>query len=147
MYSRPCNSQGGASIVEVPLPRLSWEAQKVHCESPACICPFIPLKSTVAQGLTKEGVPFFPDGMEISQNAISGHGARLNGSSLAVVEFILHTLPRKGTPAQVLFSYLEACFTLNPWDLHLFRCFIKADTKHLESHQRKLNALNQKLEK
>lgn len=114
-----------------------------------CAYPRISLKLTVVQGLSKGGVPLFPSGMEISQNAISGHGARLKGSSLAIVELILDSLPKKGTPAQVLFAYLGACFTSNPQDLRHFRCTINvnAKTKDLQPHQRKLNDLHAKLKR
>lgn len=90
------------------------------------------------QGLRDGEVPLFPNGMRITEHAIGGHGARFNSSSIAIVELILSSLPQAGTPAQVLFTYLQACFTSNPDDLKWFRCTLDVDPDNLKTHQHKI---------
>ena len=105
----------------------------------------VPVTLTIVQGLWQGDEPFFPDGMQISETAISGHGARLSSSSLAIVEFILGTLPQQGTPAQVLFTYLQACFTPNPNHLEHFKCELDINRNDLAPHQAKLRKLARSL--
>jgi hypothetical protein len=68
----------------------------------------------------------------------------LNGTSLAIVEFILDTLPDQGTPAQTLFANLQACYTSNPGDLKHFRCVIKIKS-NLDPHRRAVDKIVKKL--
>lgn len=102
------------------------------------------LTLTCTQGFYKGDKPLFPEGMEISSRAVSGHGSRLNGTSLAIVEFILDTLPDQGTPAQTLFANLQACYTSNPGDLKHFRCVIKIKS-NLDPHRRAVDKIVKKL--
>jgi hypothetical protein len=79
--------------------------------------------------------------MEISSSAVGDHGARINASSLAIVEFVLESLPQLGTPGHVLFTYLQASFTSNPDDLKYFKCPFDIDPGNLEPHEEKKSAL------
>ena len=85
------------------------------------------------------GEPFFPDGVQIFGTATGGHGARIGSSSLAIVEFILGTFPQHGTPGQVLFAYLQACFAPNPDHLKHFKCEFDINRNDLAPHQAKLS--------
>lgn len=100
-----------------------------------------PLTFIYMQGFWKGDKPLLPDGMKISDHAVSVHGSRLNGRSLAIVELLLDTLPDQGTPAQVLFTNLQACYTSNPGDLKHFRCVIKIKSGDLEPHQRAMRKI------
>ena len=85
--------------------------------------------------------------MEINESAISPHGARYNSSSIAVVEFILDTLPKLGTPAWVLYTNLQASFTTKPQDVWHVRCPFNITDNTSTTHQRAiakiLKVLNQ----
>ena len=80
--------------------------------------------------------------MQIGTSAIGGHGARFNSSSIAIVELILDTLPKDGTPAQVLFTYLQASFTSNPKDIKHFRCTFNIKSQDLIlKHRQKVGTI------
>lgn len=76
--------------------------------------------------------------MRISETAVASHGARFDSSSVAIVEFILASLPQKGTPSQVLFTLLQSCFTLNPTHLKHFKIEFNLDPSDLASHEKKV---------
>jgi hypothetical protein len=101
----------------------------------------------VLQGLFDGDKPFFPDGMEIAPSAVGGHGARINSASIAIVELILKALPKPGTPAKVLYTYLKGCFLSNPGDIQYFQYGFDVDPKHLENHQKKMGDLVASLER
>ena len=143
LHSRPCRDRPAPSrIVSVPLPSVSWEASEVLCAFSACIYQYVPLVLTTTQGLWKEGNPLFSNGMQIGMSAIGNHGAWFNSSSIAIVELILDTLPKDGTPAQVLFTYLQASFTSNPKDIKHLRCTFNLHRKDLiPKHRRKVGTI------
>jgi hypothetical protein len=85
--------------------------------------------------------------MEISSNATNAHGTRVNTSSLAIVELILDSLPKLGSPARVLFTYLQASFASNPDDIKLVSCPFEIDPKNVESHKKKISRLVAELKK
>jgi hypothetical protein len=85
--------------------------------------------------------------MEISSNATSPHGTRINTSSVAIVELILDSLPKPGSPARVLFTYLQASFVSNPNDIKLFSRSFEVDPDDQKSHQRKIRTLVTELNK
>ena len=101
---------------------------------------------TTTQGLWKGDQPFIPDGMLIGDTTTGGHGVRFNGSSVAIVELILHSLAKEGTPARVLFPFLQACFTSNPKDIGYFRCtFDIHGSERMLPHQKNIKILLRKL--
>ena len=71
----------------------------------------------------------------------------MKGSPLAIVEFLLESLPQNGTPAQVLYTYLQACYTPNPGDLQHFRCPLNVNTHNLKPHLTKVDNLVKKLKR
>lgn len=77
--------------------------------------------------------------MEIAETATGGHGARLNSSSLVIVEFIMTSLAKEGTPAKVLYSYLQGFFTKNIRKLKFIRIKFDIDPEDPEPHKKNLS--------
>lgn len=105
------------------------------------------MDSIIIQGLFNGNEPLFPNGMEIASSAIGAHGARIRTSPIAIVELILEKLPAVGTPAQVLFSYLQASFASNPDDLKFLRCSFNIDSGNLGPHQKRMSEIATALKK
>jgi hypothetical protein len=60
--------------------------------------------------------------MQITLNATGGHGARIKTSPIVIFELILDSLPKGGTPAQALFTYLQGVFASNPDRVQYIQC-------------------------
>lgn len=84
--------------------------------------------------------------MVVTDRAIGTHGARIHSSPLAIVEFILDSFPKIGSPAQVLFTYLQGCFTSNPNNIKFLRCAFNITPNTRSQHQRRTNQIANSLE-
>ena len=125
---------------------LPWPASGILCTYARLLYWYL-LWTIIIQGLFTGNEPFFPNGMEIVSSAISAHGARIRTSPIAIVELILDKLPALGTPAQVLFSYLQASFASNPDDLEFLRCSFNIDPSNLGPHQERMSEIVTTLKK
>lgn len=83
--------------------------------------------------------------MKIAETATGVHGVRLSNSSIVIVEFILRSIAKEGTPAKVLYTYLQGCFTINPRRLKFIRFKFDIDAENLGPHQDELMSLVQSL--
>lgn len=85
--------------------------------------------------------------MEINSSAIGAHGARINTSSIAIVELILDSLPKFGTPARVLFTYLQGSFASNPDEIKYIQCPFEINDVDIVTHQEQMQSIAAELEK
>ena len=76
--------------------------------------------------------------MRIAETATGSHGVRVNNSTLVIVEFIASSLAKDGTPAKVLYAYLQGCFIMNPRHLKFIRFKFDTEAETLEAHQARL---------
>jgi hypothetical protein len=67
----------------------------------------------------EDGKPVHPAGLgsTTTLKASRGHKARVDTSPLCIIELSLTTLPEAGTPARVLDTMMQGCYTYTPWDL------------------------------
>lgn len=136
---------GGLGRAGLYLSTLPWEAPKILRAYAALVCWCIHL--IIIQGLFDGDSPFFPNGMKIASSAIGDHGARIETSSLAIVELILEKLPAAGSPGEVLFNYLRASFASNTDDLKFYRCAFNIDPTNLGIHQQEMGSIVTSLKK
>lgn len=85
--------------------------------------------------------------MVISPTATGGHGARIKNSPIAIIELILDSLPKLGTPASVLFSYLQGNFVSDTSAVKYFQCPFNIEPQGLATHQQQIRSLVAKLER
>ena len=79
--------------------------------------------------------------MEIASRTTGGHGAQIQTSSITIVELILESLPKIGTPAQVLFVYLQGTFVSNPDQITHTQVAFDIDSGNISTHQREIRKI------
>jgi hypothetical protein len=67
-----------------------------------------------------EGKPLHPEGIAISSNAQRTNNARMDTSSIAMIELRLSTIPKQGTVARVFEAAVEGYFVGSPHQM--FAC-------------------------
>lgn len=83
--------------------------------------------------------------MEIAETATGVHGVRVSNASVVIIEFVLSSLAKEGTPAKVLYTTLQGCFTMNPRRLKFVRVKFDINAEDLELHEEVVNNLVQTL--
>lgn len=83
--------------------------------------------------------------MEIAKTVTGVHGVQVSNASIMIIKFVLSSLAKEGTPAKVLYTTLQGCFTMNPHQLKFVRVKFDINTEDLELHEEVVNNLIQTL--